>query len=269
MRLPSYIRASGDLRLRFRAIGDRTRLVERADGGGFLIRSLGGAAAPCCEAVLLNTGGGMAGGDRLSVTAEALPGTQATITTQAAEKIYRSDGATTRIDVALTLGAGSRLDWVPQETILFEGSRLQRQLAAELAGDAVLTIGEALIFGRIAMAEEMATGALHDRWRIRRGGRLIFAEDVALPDRPAERLAARAAGQGARAVAVILHAAPGAEARLAEARARIEGGVVEAAATAWDGMLLLRLLSPDAQALRAEFAALLAWLRGRSLPRCW
>jgi urease accessory protein len=266
--LPAYIRADGAVRLRFRTVGDRTRLIEYGEGGGYRVRTPRREGA-ACTAVLLNTGGGMAGGDRLRVEARTQPGAAALITTQAAEKIYRSQGPASEIDVALSLAPSSRLDWLPQETILFSGSILHRRLTVDMAGDAALTIGEATVFGRAAMNEVFETGTYRDRWRIRRDGSLIFAEDVRLDGMPAQLLARPAAGNGARAMATILHIGPDAEARLDDARAVLARGTVECAAGAWQGMSLIRFLAQDARALRTDFMAAMAWLRGDAMPRSW
>src|ERR1700735_4156586 len=124
--LPAYIRAAGTVTLGFTAGRSGTRLVERADGGGFLVRTPR-RHADACEGGVIKHGGGMAGGDRLALTATTGPNADAVITTQAAEKIYRSQGPATEIEVGLTLGLESRLAWLPQETILFSGSRLSRR----------------------------------------------------------------------------------------------------------------------------------------------
>jgi urease accessory protein len=269
--LPAYLRARADLRLRFAAGQRRTQLIDRADGGGYLVRVPAHPSGPegHCEAVIVNTGGGMAGGDRLALAIEAGPGAGATITTQTAEKIYRAQGPATEIEIKLRLSEGSRLDWLPQETILFSGSRCHRRLTAELTGDARLTIAETVIFGRRSMGESVATGSFRDRWRLVRDGRLIYAEDVALPDQPARRLAQAASGRGAAAVATILHIGGDAESRLDAARACLASAGVEAGASAWDGMLLVKFVAADAQALRVHVVAMLAWLRGAGLPRSW
>jgi urease accessory protein len=270
--LPSYIRAAGAVRMVFEARTDCTRLIERADGGGYLVRtphSRGATEEKQCQAVLINAGGGMAGGDRLTIIAEVREGAAAAITTQAAEKIYRSQAPPTDIDVSLTLASNSRLDWIPQETILFSGSRLRRCLTAALPDSATLTVGEAVVFGRVAMDEAVETGSVLDRWRISRNGTLIFADDLRLDDAPARRLSRRASGAGARALATILHIAPDAELRIEAAREMMQHGSAEGGASAWNGMLLLRFVSPDPQALRSHFITALEWLRGATTPRCW
>jgi urease accessory protein len=153
--------------------------------------------------------------------------------------------------------------------ILFSGSRWQRKLTAEIAADTSLTIAESILFGRVAMNEVVDRGFSHDRWRIRRDGKLIFAEDMRLHGNPARLLGAKASGNGARALATILHVAPDAERRLDGARDLLAGASSECGASAWNGMLLVRLLSRDAQALRADLVRFLEGFRGAPMPRSW
>ncbi len=255
----------------FAARGGPTSLIERAESGGYRVRCprQHGAQAGTCEAVLINTGGGMAGGDRMAVEVQVGCAASAVVTTQAAEKIYRSQGPATEIEALLRLEPGSRLDWVPQETILFSGSRWCRTLTVDTASDATLTLAESTVFGRLAMRETVGEGTVADRWRVRRDGRLVFAEDVRLGDAPALQMAARAAGGGACALATILHVAPGAELRIDEARGMLDGAAAECGASAWNGLLLMRFASPDPQALRADVARAVAWVRERPMPRSW
>ncbi|MDP3408259.1 urease accessory protein UreD [Bosea sp. (in: a-proteobacteria)] len=269
--LPAYVRASGGVRLRFGRVGGQTHRLDVAESGGYRARFPTTFDATS-EAVLINTGGGMAGGDAMSVEIELGPGSDAIVTTQAAEKIYRSQGADTRIDTRLSVASGASLAWLPQETILFSGARLARHLALDLAPDARLVACESVFFGRSAMGETMQRGALRDRWRIRRGGKLVFAEDVRLEGAIAERLARPAIGAGARAAATIVAAGPDLAERLEQIRALAAGelqGAVEIGAGIVSDLLLIRLLSPDAQALRRVLVTLLRHLTGRALPRTW
>ena len=265
--VPDYVRASGGVRVRFSAKSGRTQALERAERGGYRVRFP--RTAESCEAVLINTGGGMAGGDRMHTNISLDAASAAIVTTQAAEKIYRSQGALTEIDLDLHLAGGSRLDWLPQETILFCGSRWRRKLNADIAANASLTVAESLIFGRIAMNEIVDRGFCHDRWRVRRDGKLIFAEDMRLDGNPAGLLAAKASGNGARALATILHVGPDAEQRLDEARDLLAGASSECGASAWNGMLIVRLLSRDPQALRADLVRFLEGFRRTPMPRSW
>ncbi|MEN5082225.1 urease accessory protein UreD [Bosea sp. TWI1241] len=270
--LPDYVRAAGGVRLHFGRVGTRSLRLELAESGGYRAR-IPTSYDDVCEAVLINTAGGMAGGDRATTTVAVDVGAQAVVTTQAAEKIYRSQGSDTRVDTVLSVATGACLAWLPQETILFDGARLARTLSVDLAGDARFVAAETLYFGRSAMGETLRSGSLRDRWRIRRDGRLVFAEDLRLEGPIADILARPAVGQGARAVSTVLLAGPREPERLEEIRALIaaEPGFagVEAAAGVVEGLVIVRLLAGDAQALRRALVILLGQVTGRALPRTW
>ncbi|GJD47838.1 Urease accessory protein UreD [Methylobacterium crusticola] len=250
-----------------------TRVSDLAESGPLRLRLPRPEPGPL-EAVLLNSAGGIACGDAFEVEAALGPATDVVLTTTAAEKIYRSDGPTTALRVALALDARAALAWLPQETILYDGARLVRRLEADLAADARLTLFEALVFGRAARGETVRSGMLHDHWRVRRGGRLVYADSLRLEGPVADRLARPAIAGGARALATLLHVAPDAEARLEEARALLaasgcEALGVEAGASAWNGLMALRLLAPEIGALRTVAARIVAGFRGRPMPRVW
>lgn len=269
--VPAYVRAAGGVRLRFGRAGGRTHRLDVAETGGYRARFPTTYNATS-EAVLINTGGGMAGGDamRVEVTLEA--GSDAVVTSQAAEKIYRSQGADTRIETSLSVASGARLAWLPQESILFSGARLARSLDVDLAADARLVASEAVFFGRSAMGEAMTRGALRDRWRIRRDGRLVFAEDLRLDGAISETLARPAVAAGARAAATILAAGPDLQDGLERVRALASdeaSGAVEFGAGIVCELLVVRLLSGEAQALRRVLVTLLGHLTDRALPRTW
>ena len=130
--------------------------------------------------VFVNTAGGIAGGDRFDIDIAAAEGARLTLTTAAAEKVYRAAGPAAQLNIALKAAAGSHLAWLPQETILFDRARIVRRIDIDLAVDASLLICEIVVFGRAAMGEKMLHGEFVDRWRLRRGGRLVFAEAVRL-----------------------------------------------------------------------------------------
>jgi urease accessory protein len=265
--IPAFIRARGGVRITVERTPRGAAPVHVAESGGYRVRfpNAGGA----CEAVLLNTGGGMAGGDRMSIEVELAGGAQAVVTTQAAEKVYRSEDADTEVTVDLRLAAGSRLEWLPQEQILFDGARFRRTLAVEIATGATLTLCESVVFGRTARGETLQEGLFRDRWRIRRDGSLVFAEDVRLDDDIQDRLSRRALGGGARATATVLHVSPEAESRREPARETLENAISECGVSAWNGMLVARLLSRDPQALRADLVRFLKRFRGTPMPRSW
>jgi urease accessory protein len=228
-------------------------------------------------AILITTSGGLTGGDRLDLSVAAGAGSTVLCTPQAAEKIYRAgDDEAARIDLRLAIGAGARLEWLPQEMILFDGARLRRDIAVDLEGpDARLLAGDITVFGRIARGERFGHGLLADRWRLRRYGRLVWTDALRLEDDIAARLASAAGFAGAVAQGLILHAGPEPEA----ARDALRGimadqGMAGAGATVIGGLLLVRLLDDDAARLRRHFALLWAALRpylGQhgAMPRLW
>ena len=183
-----------------RARARRTEAARVYETGGWRLRFPRSAGA--CEAVVVNTGGGMAGGDRAQIEIEAGPGADGLVTSQSQEKIYRADGVGVAIETRLSVAAGARLVFAPQETLLFDGARLARRLEADVDETATLTIFEAVAFGRLAHGETRIDASLSDRWRIRRGGRLVFAEALRIEDAGAT-LDRPAVGGGARALATL------------------------------------------------------------------
>lgn len=232
------------------------------------------------QAVLLNTAGGIAGGDRLDYSAAWGGGTQAVVTSQAAERVYRSLGDAGEVSNRLIVGDGAQACWLPQETIVFNGARLDRQLEADLSSSASLLAVEAVVLGRAAMGESVDCVSLRDRWRVRRDGRLVFADDTRLEGDARAILAGPATGAGARAFATILQASDDAQARIDEARAvlaRCRSERLCCGASAWagtgadagGGVLVVRMLSADARVLRDAIMTFLQDWRGTDLPRVW
>jgi len=224
-----------------------------------------GSAGP--EAVLINTSGGLTGGDRLDWRVETGAGARLTVSTQACEKVYRARDGVAETAVSLAAEAGARLEWLPQETILFDGGALSRRIEADVPADAELLVLEAVILGRAAMGETVRRGTLRDRWRIRRGGKLAFADELRLAGE-VRAIAARAPLlAGAAAFASLLLISPDAETRLAAVRDALgpQGG-----ASAFDGMLFARVAAPDGMSLRRALLPALAALRGgEPAPRVW
>ena len=220
------------------------------------------------EAVLVNTAGGLTGGDRVEVTAEAAPGARLTLSTQAAERGYRASAETPAFaTVRLSAGAGARLHWLPQETILYDGARLRRRIEADLAPDATFLAVEAVIFGRTAMGERFRSGLFADDWRIRRGGRLVWADAMRLGPDPGAQLDHPWTTGGAGAVVTLFCAGPSTEAAVAALRTHLPAP--------WGVSLLdpdaavARGVAEDGHALRARLVpALEAVLRG-PLPKVW
>ncbi|HWB47042.1 MAG TPA: urease accessory protein UreD [Hyphomicrobiaceae bacterium] len=221
------------------------------------------------QAVLLNTAGGLTGGDHLDFGIRIGAQAQATVTTAAAEKIYRARDGETEIDIQIEVAEGAQLAWLPQATILFDRARFVRRLEVELAQDASFLAVETLVFGRSAMGETVRTGYCRDAWRIRRAGRLVFG-DTFLADGPIARILEHAATlAGARATATIVYVAPDAEARIDEARTALADTAGAGGVSAWNGMLFARVAAADSQILGKDIRCLAEMLSGRPLPRLW
>src|SRR3954454_11365805 len=169
------------------------------------------------SAVFVNTAGGIAGGDRFDIDIATGEGARLTVTTAAAEKIYRAQGPQARLNITLKAAAGAHLAWLPQETILFDQARVSRKIDIDLAESASLLLCEIVVFGRAAMGEKMLSGSFVDRWRLRRGGGLVFAETVRLDGEMGEKLARPAVAKGGLAVGTAL-IVPGDEALVAHIR---------------------------------------------------
>ncbi len=261
-------RAVGRVALAVAAASGGSRRQRVHEAGSLRVRFPNSANKATLDAVIVNTAGGMAGGDRFDTDVRLGAGARLTVTTAAAEKIYRSLGPETAIAVKLDLGAGSALAWLPQETIVFDQVRLRRSIEVDLARDASLVLAEAIVFGRSAMGETVLQGHLFDRWRVRVGGALAFAESLRLDGAIAERLAQRAiAGQGV-AIATVLKI-PGNDADAATIRAMENGFAGEVGVSAWNGLALVRLVARDGAALRRDLIGVLTALSGMPLPRLW
>lgn len=217
--------------------------------------------------VLVNTAGGVAGADQFEVEITADAGTRLTLTTAAAEKVYRAPGRAARISIGLKAATGSHLSWLPQETILFDGARVSRRFDIELDDAASLLLGEIVVFGRAAMGELMKRGEFVDRWRLSRGGHLVFAETVRLSGDIAAKLAHPAVGGGSTAIGTAL-IVPGNDALVERIRQGVESFRGEVGISAWNGFAMARFCAQDAAALRSDMLAVLG-RSGNALPRLW
>jgi urease accessory protein len=220
------------------------------------------------SAVLVNTAGGIAGGDRFDVAITTGAGARLTVTSAAAEKIYRSHGPAAQLKISLKGQARSHLAWLPQETILFDRARVSRSFDIDLSETASLLLSEIVVFGRLAMGERMSQGDFVDRWRLRRGGRLIFAENIRLGGNIGEKLEQSAIAKGGAAIgmALIVPADEGLAARVRELEGSFGG---EVGVSAWNGFATARFCAQDAARLRADMLAVLGRASDRALPRLW
>lgn len=243
----------------------RTRLVAlRQEGSAKAILPETGALP---EIVFVNTSGGLTGGDRLRYSLDLATGTRAVATTQTAERAYRAGSGTARAEISLDVGDGGWLDWLPQETILFDAAALERRTVIRLGRNAGVMALEAVVLGRAAMGETVRRLAFSDLRRIERAGQPVHVEPFTLTDSSLK--AGRAVLNGARAFASMILIAADAAGRLGPLRAVLDEPGVEAAASAFDGRLALRLMAADGWPLRRQIARALLALRRQPLPRVW
>lgn len=262
------VRAVGGIAARFRHSADRTIVARLGERGGYRLAQPD-TAGSALEALQVNTGGGVVGGDSVELRYALGGETDVVHTSSSAERIYRSDGAASRIAVHLELGSRARLDWLPQQTILYQGARLERRIEVDMAASARLLLVEVLTFGRPASPERAAPIAIDDQWRVRRAGRLVFAEALKLAGDLAGQLARPAVGGGARAAAVVLLVAPEAPDLVAKVRRSLERSPSQSGVSAWSGLLALRALSESPGGLIRSLVPAIEVLAGRPMPRVW
>ncbi len=288
---PSLLqRAVGELRVAVKRSGPETVLDELRQAGCLKARFPRRIVPGWMDVVMLNTGGGVAGGDRLDLSIGAGAGAQATIAAQAAERFYRArpGDAPSKVRTHLTVEAGAALEWLPQETILFDQSAVDRRLEVDLAADARFLGVETVVFGRTAMGERVGQGWLRDLIRVRRDGDLLLHDAIRIDGEIDATLQHAAVGAGAKVVATIVYVAPDTADRLAVLRSTAFSPPppsasrppsppflpahepTEAAATVRNGMLIARILGPNSASVRRTVIAALTVLReDRPLPRVW
>jgi urease accessory protein len=220
------------------------------------------------SAMFVNTAGGIAGGDRFAIEIAAGEGTRLTLTTAAAEKVYRAPGKPAALDISLNVDAGAHLSWLPQETILFDRAGMTRRIDIDLDETASLLLCEIVVFGRTAMGETMREGSFVDRWRVRRGGRLVFAETVRLTGDIGGKLAQGAIARGGAAIGTAL-IVPGDTALVERIRDTAPSFGGEVGLSAWNGFAMARFCAQDAARLRADMMAVLGRASEVPLPRLW
>ncbi|MCF1433660.1 urease accessory protein UreD [Agrobacterium vitis] len=224
------------------------------------------------EAVLINSSGGLTGGDQLDWAFTAGDGTHLTLTTQACEKIYKAAADTASISSRITVGEGAAVHWLPQESILFDQASLTRRLEVDLHETAEFLSVEAVLLGRKAMGEAMRHGLVRDRWRIRRSGRLIHAEDLALTGDIADLTAEKAVLGGRVAFATLLYTGRQAEAHMAALQRLTDrpSGLGDVGISLWNDKLVARFISSDGFSLRKLLVPVISALRdGASVPKVW
>ena len=266
----AHQRALGSLKVSVKRRGDASVLDDlRQDG---CLKARFPRPVDWLEAVTLNSSGGVAGGDRLDWEFSVAAGARATWSSQAAERFYRAlpGDKPAHLRTQIHVAEGGAAEWLPQEAILFDGAALDRVLAVDVAAGGWFTGVESVVFGRTASGEQVRRAFLADTIRVRVGGRLVLHDAIRLDGEVASLLQRPAVAAGAVAVATLVHVAPDAAERIDAVRAALDGTPGEAGVSAWDGMLIGRIVARDGAALRACVIAGLASLRGgRALPRVW
>ncbi|MDG1863814.1 MAG: urease accessory protein UreD [Yoonia sp.] len=232
------------------------------------LRVLFPRGGPALDAVLINTSGGVTGGDHIALSAQVGKNSALTITTQAAERAYRAQpDETGEITTDLIVENGALLRWLPQELILFEGSRLHRNLSVNLAPTARALLVEPIVFGRVAMGETLTSIHFRDRIAINRGGTPLYIDGMFLSGDTSAHLSRMAVADGATAMASALYIAPDAAAHLHAVRASLPptGG---ASLLACD-TLVVRILASDSYILRQSLIPILERLSNAPLPATW
>jgi urease accessory protein len=260
-------RAQGAVRFDVRCDGGVTRRGRLHESGSLRVR-FPSPEDQGLSAMFVNTAGGVAGGDHFDIAISAGEGTRLTLTTAAAEKIYRAPEAPARLDISLKAASGAHLAWLPQETILFDRAKISRRIDIDLAEDASLLLCEIVVFGRAAMGERMENGEFVDRWRLRRGGRLVFAETVRLDGDIGAKLTRSAVAKGGVAIGTAL-IVPGDEAVVERIREAADSFGGEVGISAWNGFAMARFCAQDAAALRADMMTVLGRASPAALPRLW
>jgi urease accessory protein len=263
---PVLERSRGAARVGFALRNGRAALADLAQEGSakVLLPQLPGPP----EAVFLNTSGGLTSGDRLAYAVTLGAGATVTGTTQTAERAYMARSGAAQVAVTATVGPGARLFWLPQETILFEDSHLERLTTVDLSPGARLVMAESVVLGRRAMGEAPRRARLFDRRRVTLGNRPLWIEAQSLD-------AATLAGNGAAvlgpnaAFAVVALCGAGAEAAVAGLRSVPVPEGVQSAVTGWNGRCLARALAVDGWPLKQWLGRVIPRLTGCPLPRSW
>lgn len=260
-------RARGRIDLAVDGRSGLTRRTRAHESGSLRVR-FPHTRSRALEAVVVNTAGGMAGGDDFDINVAVGEQAQLVVTTTAAEKVYRTLGPDTTVCIKIAVAAGAALWWLPQETILFERARLVRRIEVDLADTARLVLAEALVFGRTGMGEAVTQGCVFDQWRVRRKGRLIHAEGMRLDGPISEKLAIPAIAKGGVAIATVLMIHGGDEdlAAVGALGHRLRGDV---GASSWNGVAVMRFCAADGAALRHDLLQVLAALDLAALPHLW
>jgi len=273
--VPRLLRGSGVAELIFGESRGGTRLLHLYQKTPCRVLFPNTHRGELITAVALTTSGGLTGGDRIRIEVLSRANAKALVTTQAAEKIYRSSGAPCIIDTKIEAEAGSWLEWIPQETILFDECRLRRSTTITAHAGAEVIAGELVVFGRIAHGEVFSKGSVRDAWKVYSHGHPAWLDTLVLEEAPAVSLGHPAGFDGARAMGTFLYVADEAVSYVDIARALLEPCLIRCGVTCVNNVLIIRFLARDPHALRMEYmrfwSAFRATVKGlpARVPRVW
>jgi urease accessory protein len=209
------------------------------------------------EAVLINAAGGIAGGDRLQFDVTARPNASIAVTSQAAEKIYRALDESARIATLLKVCEAAKLAWLPQETIVFNRGRLSRKTEIDVSSGAELLALEWLVLGRAALGEELTGGHLSDSWRVKKDGRLVWADSFRATDETFPHLHRKALLSDCKSVATLIYFGPHLDARLEFLRDIVASLECHCATTSVGGLIIVRCAAKVSSDLRRALQRML------------
>lgn len=276
--LPASTGWEAELKLGFVRRSEATVLVERRHRGPLRVqKALYPEGEGVCQALLLHPPSGLVGGDHLQIGVQVGEGAHAQLTTPGAGKWYRSAGAEAAQILDFSVATGGTLEWLPQETIVFDGALARMHSHVAISGDARFLGWEILCLGRSAAGERFTQGHLALATRIERDGRPLWVERGQL-DGDDPLLASPVGFAGATVSATLLATLPVgfAAAPLLEAcRAIAPADGAHCGLTALSGLLVARYLGDASEAARHWLTQLWRLLRpallGREaiIPRIW
>lgn len=265
LQAPAPQRANCCLDIALKAEDEQTRVSRFYQEGCLKARHL--RHKNMLEIVSMNISGGIAGGDVLTSRVELGAGTRSVFTSQAAERIYRTLGEASRVTTKISLGQNATLNYLPQETILFDGFSLNRTLEIDFADGAKCVGLETLIYGRAAMGEIVHNGNLQDRIILKRNGNLLCRDVITVNGDIAAFL--DLPGIGVRSQAMTSIFSVGSETDNLAPRLRDELGQHLAGISINKNIIFLRIIADEANELRQAVVSALNFLNGGALPRVW
>jgi urease accessory protein len=250
-------RSEGSARLILAGSARGTRIVDISQRSPVRILFPGIRGASVEEAVVVNTAGGIAGGDRLELAVTLLADASVIVTSQTAERVYRALSEPAVIETRLKICDAAKLAWLPQETIVFDRGRMRRNTDIEISAGAELLALEWLVLGRAAHGEEMGGGQIADGWQVRLDGRLIWADRFRLTDEVFPRLRSRSLLADFKAIGTLIYFGPGAQALLQFLRDLAPRLQCHCATTAVSGLVITRVAAGAAAELKAGLGEIL------------